>query len=171
MPGSGCRASVNWGLGVTRSTTDAQCLCNILVFDRGALLNYQVCRRCFEQFLPASYLYHSGPLFENASFFRRQEVRRIRRARYRTLEAPMGKAVPFQTAWRGFIARKALRLLREAKEEEWHAAVLLQRAWYRRVKNCYISGNTDNVVCHMWQFGTTQQASCESDVPASLSHF
>lgn len=43
----------------------------------------------------------------------------------------MGKAVPFQTAWRGYAARRALRAKQEEKDEEWHAAVLLQRAWYR----------------------------------------
>ncbi|CAM9471492.1 unnamed protein product [Sphacelaria rigidula] len=43
----------------------------------------------------------------------------------------MGKAVPFQVAWRGFQGRRALRRLRDEKEEEWHAAVMLQRVWYR----------------------------------------
>lgn len=45
----------------------------------------------------------------------------------------MGKAVPFQMAWRGFLGRRALNLLREEKDMKWHAAVRLQRAWYRLV--------------------------------------
>lgn len=61
----------------------------------------------------------------------RQRARRMRLARYRAEEATMGKAVPFQTAWRGFAARRALRMKQEEKDKEWHAAVLLQRAWYR----------------------------------------
>lgn len=61
----------------------------------------------------------------------RQRARRMRLAYYKTAERTMGRAVPFQTAWRGFVARRRLRLLRERKQEEWHAAVLLQRAWYR----------------------------------------
>ncbi|CAM9759100.1 unnamed protein product [Scytosiphon promiscuus] len=63
----------------------------------------------------------------------RQKARRMRVAHYRALEVKMGKAVPFQTAWRGFAARQALLLLQEEKDREWHAAVLLQRAWYRRM--------------------------------------
>ncbi|CAN0274562.1 unnamed protein product [Ectocarpus sp. 8 AP-2014] len=55
----------------------------------------------------------------------------MRQAQYRALEVTMGKAVPFQTAWRGFAARRALRALQEEKDKEFHAAVLLQRAWYR----------------------------------------
>lgn len=55
----------------------------------------------------------------------------MRVARYRALETTMGKAVPFQTAWRGFAARRELKILRDEKDKEWHAAVLLQRAWYR----------------------------------------
>lgn len=61
----------------------------------------------------------------------RQRARRMRLARYKAIELAMGRAVPFQTAWRGFVARRKLRLLRERKQAEWHAAVLLQRAWYR----------------------------------------
>lgn len=55
----------------------------------------------------------------------------MREARYRALEVTMWKAVPFQTAWRGFAARRELARLQEEKDKEWHAAVLLQRAWYR----------------------------------------
>lgn len=46
----------------------------------------------------------------------------------------MGKAMPFQMAWRSFVARRELRRLRREKAEEWQAAVLLQRAWYRYAK-------------------------------------
>eukprot|EP00903_Cladosiphon_okamuranus_P016531 g15251.t1 len=64
----------------------------------------------------------------------RQKARRMRTARYRALEVKMGKAVPFQTAWRGYAARRELARLQEEKDKEWHAAVLLQRAWYRRME-------------------------------------
>lgn len=70
-------------------------------------------------------------LFPRASYDNRQRVRRMRLAYYKTVERTTGKAVPFQTAWRGFVARRKLRLLKERKEAEWRAAVLLQRAWYR----------------------------------------
>eukprot|EP00752_Nemacystus_decipiens_P001572 g1533.t1 len=64
----------------------------------------------------------------------RQKARRMREARYRALEVTMWKVVPFQTAWRGFAARRELARLQKEKDKEWHAAVLLQRAWYRRME-------------------------------------
>lgn len=74
----------------------------------------------------------------------------MRIAHYRALELRIEKAVPFQTAWRGFAARRALLLLQEEKDREWHAAVLLQRAWYRRVTSLSRRNSVDKVIGRLW---------------------
>ncbi|CAM9674386.1 unnamed protein product, partial [Discosporangium mesarthrocarpum] len=62
-----------------------------------------------------------------------RHARRRRLARRPLLESNAGKAIPFQRAWRGFLAKKARAQLQKKAHDEWQAAVLLQRAWYRRM--------------------------------------
>jgi IQ calmodulin-binding motif len=68
----------------------------------------------------------------------RVRVTALRRARCRALElspqCPLA-AVVLQTAWRGYTARKRAAAVRAAAAAMWYAALLVQRAWYRRLGN------------------------------------
>jgi IQ calmodulin-binding motif len=68
----------------------------------------------------------------------RVRVAALLRSRYRALElspqCPL-VAVVIQTAWRGHTARKRAAAVRAAAAAMWYAALLVQRAWYRRLGN------------------------------------
>jgi IQ calmodulin-binding motif len=68
----------------------------------------------------------------------RLRVAALLRARYRALElspqCPLAVVV-IQTAWRSHTARKRAAAVRAAAAAMWYAALLVQRAWYRRLGN------------------------------------
>ncbi|EEY61319.1 uncharacterized protein PITG_01603 [Phytophthora infestans T30-4] len=68
--------------------------------------------------------------------FRSVRMRRLRRlvlcAQRKENERALSSSVLLQRVARGFLGRIATRELRLVRDQEWHAALIFQRCWYRR---------------------------------------
>ncbi|KAK1941679.1 hypothetical protein P3T76_006743 [Phytophthora citrophthora] len=93
-----------------------------------SLIRMRVCRDAFLTLRDAVMLVQA--------VFRTVRMRRLRRlvlcAQRKENERMLSSIVLLQRVGRGFLGRLAARELRLARDQEWHAALIFQRCWYKR---------------------------------------